>query len=85
MIRILNFKNEIELVDTGTIGIWTDDSGFEWELYFNANNEFDGVRCDDLTDEQLQQLKGDCVNNKGFYDPLFQDTNIAEYSITYEV
>lgn len=41
----------------------------KWELFFDEKNEFRGVKIDELTDEQLEDIIKDCFSRKGFYEP----------------
>lgn len=85
MTKVLNFKNIIEEVKVGSLATWTAAKGFEWELYFNTDEEFEGVCIDNLTDKQIKRLEDDCINSKGFYSPDFADTNLNEYDLIEEL
>jgi hypothetical protein len=85
MKKVLTHGNSTVEVEKGTVGIWTDDKGFEWELFFEQDGDFLGVCVNSLDNKKLEQLEKDCENNQGFFDVLFEDTDIEQYSLKVEV
>ena len=75
MKKIVNFNLTEEKVSKGYIADYTMSSGKTYELYFNSEEEFDGIVINNLNEEEIEQA------TEYFFSPDFTDTDLEEYDI----